>query len=101
MGKVHLELLSWLAETVEATDDEVSGTLEIDPDEFPTVKDLLVSMARAHPQFRGRVFDSRTLLLSSGVAVFHNGKQIELEDGLQTQLKAGDAVVLAPIVAGG
>jgi molybdopterin converting factor small subunit len=101
VGKVRLELLSWLADTVRAAGDEPSTAFEIGPDEFRTVEDLLACVARDHAEFREKIFDSRTLMLNSAVAVFHNGKQIEFEDGLRTVLKAGDSIVLAPIVAGG
>ena len=101
MGKVRMELLSWLADTVEGAKDNPSAAYETETSDCHTLKDLLVRMAHAHPQFENRVFDSRTLLLNSAVAVFHNGKQIELKDGLQTSLKAGDSIVLVPIVAGG
>jgi molybdopterin converting factor small subunit len=101
VGKVHLEFIAWLADTVVRERSGQSAKLYEDLADSHTIKDLLVRLARAHPEFERVVFDSANLLLNSTVAVYHNGRQIELKDGLETELRDGDTLILVPIIAGG
>ena len=100
MGKVRVEFLSWLADTLDARGVN-QNVFEEATDDCRTVKDLLVRYAGAYPEFQKLVFDLRTLSLSPRVAIFRNGRQIELEGGLETALSDGDSLVLVPVVAGG
>lgn len=99
MSKVRIELLSWLADTTETNSD--SEVPEEDLCDCRTVKELLVQLARAYPRFAKSVFDIRDLSLNAAVAIFVNGRQIELENGLETILKDGDSLVFVPLLAGG
>ena len=99
MGTVHLEFLSWLAHTIDRPDSQ--NAFQEDLGDCRTVKDLLVRLARTHPRFENSVFDVRNLSLNAGVAIFHNGRQIEMENGLETTLRDGDGLVFVPVVAGG
>jgi len=100
MGKVRVELLSWLADTLD-TPGGNQNVFEEAIDDCRTVKDLLVRYAGKYPEFQKSVFDARTLSLSPRVAIFRNGRQIELEAGLETTLSDGDSLVLVPVIAGG
>jgi len=100
MGSVRVELLSWLADTLE-TGRASQNTFEEDLGDCRTVRDLLSRYARMHPEFQRLVFDVRTLSLSPRVAIFRNGRQIELEGGIETTLSDGDRLVLVPVLAGG
>jgi MoaD family protein len=99
VSKVRLEFLSWLADTVDSYPDQKD--LEHDLGDCCTVKELLVQLARVYPRFEKSVFDIRGLSLNAAVAIFVNGRQIELENGLETMLKDGDSLVFVPLVAGG
>lgn len=101
MGAVRIELMSWLADTVNVEAGGQRGVFEEDLGSCRTVKDLLMRLASLNAQFGKSVFDLRGLSLSSGVAIFHNGRQVELENGLQTELKDGDSLVFMPVIAGG
>ena len=99
MDKVSLEFMSWLADTINSQAGQ--SVIEEDVGEGLTVRELLVRLASKHPQFQKSVFDVRSLSLSAGVAIFYNGRQIELEKGLETKLSDGDQLVFAPVIAGG
>jgi len=101
MSKVHLEILSWLTETldIEGTSDAVSFEQEIE--EGKTVRDLLNRLATRYQRFGQVVFDVKAQKLTERVSIFFNGRNLELVNGLATKLSDGDTLTfVAPIVGG-
>jgi molybdopterin converting factor small subunit len=101
MSTVHVELLSWLADTVDRENASKDTVLVQEIDDGNTVRDLLVRLADIYPRFGKSVFDVKDRKLSGMVAVFYNGQHIELVNGLETRLNQGDSLTLAPIIEGG
>ena len=101
MSKVRLEFLSWLTDVLgdERTVNEV--VLEQEIKDGNTVKELLVRLAARYPLFKQTVFDAEGQKLDARVCIFYNGRQLELENGLETRLKDRDTLVFVPVVAGG
>jgi sulfur-carrier protein len=97
VSSVRLEFLSWLAGSTGAHTE----TLEQDVDDCHTVKELLVQLAQAYPEFERSVFHLQDLSLNASVAIFVNDSQIELENGLETKLRDGDTLVFVPLISGG
>lgn len=101
MVKVSLEFLSWLSETMEFEQSGNSLCFELYIEEGYTVKDLLLHIAAGHPRFEQSVFDVKLQKLSEKVCIFHNSRQLELENGLETRLKDGDSMIFVPVIQGG
>ncbi len=101
MSKVRLEFLSWLTDALGAERAVNEVVLEQEIKDGNTVKELLVGLAARYPRFKQTVFDSKDHKLKAGVCILYNGRQLELEDGLETRLKDRDALVFVPVVAGG
>ena len=101
MCKVHLEILSWLAETldIEGTGDSVSLDQEIE--EGKSVRDLLNRLATRYPSFGQVVFDLKAQKLTERASIFFNGRNLELADGLATKLSDGDTLTFVPPIVGG
>ncbi|MFC2056102.1 MoaD/ThiS family protein [Chloroflexota bacterium] len=101
MSKVHLEILSWLTETlgIEGTSDDVSLDQEIEEDE--TVRDLLGRLAVKYPRFGQVVFDVKAQKLTDRVSIFFNGRNLELVNGLKTKISDGDILTFVPFIEGG
>ncbi len=101
MGKVHLEVLPALAESlgIDSTSEEVISEPEIE--EAGSVRSLLNRLGDRHQHFRQIVLDSTTQRLTGRVVIFLNGRDLELVDGLETRLNDGDTLTLVPFIAGG
>ena len=101
MGKVRVEILSWLTETmsVEGTSDEITIDQEIEGDK--TVRDLLNRLVGRYPRFGQIAFDVKGQRLTDRVSIFFNGRNLELVNGLETRLSDGDTLTLVPPIEGG
>ncbi len=68
--------------------------------EGETVGEVLAALDRAHPGFRGRLFDE-TGQLRRFVNVFVADEDVRFLKGLDTKVEAGTTVSIIPAVAGG
>ena len=101
MSKVHLEILSWLTETLDIEGTSGAVSLEQEIEEGKTVRDLLNRLATRYQRFGQVVFDVKTQKLTESVSIFFNGRNLELANGLATKLRDGDTLTfVAPIVGG-
>lgn len=65
-----------------------------------TVAEVLNALERAHPGFRGRLFDDEGQLRRF-VNVFVADEDVRFMDGLDTEVPDGGTVSIIPAVAGG
>ncbi len=101
MIKINLEFLSWISQTIEVDVPGNSLHRALKAEDGCTIKTLLHQTAAGHPRFEQLVFDIKLQKLNEKVCVLHNGRQVELENGLETRLKDGDSLVLVPFLEGG
>ncbi len=101
MGKVYLEVLPSLAETlgIDSTSEEVISDQEIDG--ARSVRELLNRLGTRYQRFGRVVFDINTQKLTGEVVIFFNGRALELVDGLETKLSDGDTLTFVPLIEGG
>lgn len=101
MARVSIVLLPSLAETLgsEATFEEVI------PDHKNkggrTVGGLLNRLAARHYRFRQLVFNIQTRRLTGETLVFLNGRALDPDSGLKTNLHDGDTLTFIPFMEGG
>ena len=101
MGKVRLELLSWIADTISTDNSSSEATLEVERRDNQTVRKILYELAVRYPRFGQNVFDAKLRNLSERVLIFLNGRLLVLENGLETQLQDGDTLTFLPNIEGG
>lgn len=101
MGKVRVEFLSWLAGTLSKDSESSEIILEAEAGEDTTVRQILGDIAVKYPRFGELIFDPRNHKLSGKVAVFWNGRHLEMVNGLDTRLTDGDVLTLLPAIEGG
>jgi len=77
----------------------VGGEREVSAD-GDTVGAVLRSLAEAHPETRGQLFDDAGEL-NRYVNVYLNDEDVRVLDGLDTAVAGGDAIVILPAMAGG
>ncbi|MFC2071775.1 MoaD/ThiS family protein [Chloroflexota bacterium] len=101
MGKVHLEVLPSLAETlgIERTSEEIISDQENEGDR--SVRELLNRLGTRYQRFSRVVFDINTQKLTGRVVIFFNGHALELVNGLETKLSDGDILTFVPFIEGG
>jgi molybdopterin synthase sulfur carrier subunit len=68
--------------------------------EGDTVRDVLAALDKAHPGFRGRLFDDEGKLRRF-VNVFVADEDVRFLQGLDTPVETGQTVSIVPAVAGG
>ncbi|MEM2939923.1 MAG: MoaD/ThiS family protein [Candidatus Bathyarchaeia archaeon] len=80
-----------------------ASKLTIEIGEGSKVADLISKMAEVKAGFREKmeVLSMRRGATDYGLTILLNGRNINVLDGLETQLKDGDTVVFLPPVAGG
>ncbi len=100
MAKVRLEILPSLAETLgmAGTSEEVLSEQETGG--VKTVRDLLNRLSASHQRF-DCLFDINTQKLTGRILVFFNGRDLELVDGLETELTDGDTLTFVWLIEGG
>ena len=101
MGKVRLEVLPSLAETlgIKGTIEEYIPDKEIDGEK--SVGNLLNRLCARYPRFGQIVFDTDTQELTGKVIIFFNGRALELVNGLDSKLSDGDTLTFVPLIEGG
>ncbi len=101
MGKIRLEILPALAETlgIEATSEEVISEQENGGDQL--VKDLLNRLVARYQRFGQIVFNTDSQELTGRVVILFNGRALELQNGLETKLSDGDTLTFVPFIEGG
>lgn len=77
----------------------VGGEREVNAD-GDTVGEVLRTLADAHPETRGQLFDDAGEL-NRYVNVYINDEDVRVLDGLETAVASGDAIVILPAMAGG
>lgn len=85
-----------------ATLRQVAGTkeVEVDLEAGETVGHALKRLVELHPNLKERIFDERGDLQRS-IIILLKGRNIRLEEGLDTVLGEGDYLAIFPPVAGG
>ena len=101
MGKVRLEMLSWLGGALGIDGGSNEVVMEVQIGEKETVRDLLGKIAAQYPRFGQNVFDIKMGALNQRVNIFLNGHPLVLEQGLETILKNGNTLTLLPVMEGG
>ncbi len=101
MGKVRLEVLLALAETLGMAEASEEAIAEPGNGSDSSVRDLLIRLAGRYQRFSQTVFDIDTRRLTGQVAIFFNGRPLELVNGLETRLKDGDTLTFVPLIEGG
>ena len=101
MSKVRVDVVSAFAEAlgIPSTSEEVIP--EHDGGSDQSVMAFLERLAVRYQYFGDTVFDSNTQKLTGGVMIFHNGRDLELLDGLETKLSDGDTLTFVPVIPGG
>ena len=81
----------------------VSGVneLALTPKEGFSVKELMIEIAGELPELKRSLIDPHLEALRTNALILVNGREISVLDGLETNLKDGDEVVLVPVVHGG
>jgi len=101
MAKVRVEVLSAFAEVLGIPSASEESIPESDEGHGLSVKDLVERLAARYQYFGDEAFDRNTRELTGTVAIFHNGRALELSSGLETKLKDGDTLTFVPVIAGG
>lgn len=101
MGKVRLEVMSSLAETLgmAGTSEEVISEPETGGDK--SVRGILNRLVARYPRFGRIVFDINAQKLTGRVLIFFNGRDLGLVAGLETRLNDGDTLTFVPTIEGG
>lgn len=100
MIKVTVEVFPWLTRAF-GTDALGHVSWQEELADEATVDDLLVNLARRHPQFGEMAFIPGTQELQNSISVVVNGRLAELLQGPRTVLSDGDIVVMLPAFSGG
>ena len=96
-SKVRLEF--WMADRL-GIDQPGPLILEEPLEDGESLRSLLTRLAGRIEPFAEAVFDPRTQSLSSEISLVFNS-HIDLPQGMDTKLKAGDRILFLPILAGG
>jgi len=80
---------------------EITGgkEVEVETDPGETVGDALAALVAAHPGLEERIYDDGEL--REHINVLRNGTNVRADEGLDTELDAGDELALFPPVSGG
>jgi len=100
MNKVRLEILPWLSDRLR---DWGSGRLilEEEVDEGTTIRQVLTAYSQRDETFKKFIYDTQSRQLNEFVNIIINDRFMELAQGLETELKDGDTLILLPAFAGG
>lgn len=78
-----------------------TGTIEVPMDENQTVLDLLKKLTDKFGQELEKILFDETGQLRQNLVIRLNGENIDAKEGLGTQIRAGQEVVIMPAVTGG
>lgn len=101
MGKVRIEVMSPLAETLGVELKRESAVLDRQIEAGATVRQVINGLLDEYPRLVNTIFDVRAQKLTEKVNIFINGRNLELENGLATELNDGDALTLVTPIVGG
>ena len=81
----------------------VSGVneLALNHKECSSVKKIIIEIARELPKLERSLIDPQFEALRTSALIIVNGREISVLNGLETNVKDGDEVVLVPVVHGG
>ena len=96
-SKVRLEF--WMADRL-GFDHPGPVILEEPLEDNESIRTLLTRLVGRFEHFSENLFDPATQTLSSEVTLVFNS-HVDLPQGMDTRLKAGDRVLFLPILAGG
>ena len=101
MAKVRIVILPSLAKTLgaEMTGEEFVSGLENQGG--GSVRDLLNRLGTRYFRFNQLVFDVHTQKLTGQVIIFLNGRALDPDNGLETNLHDEDTLTFVPFVEGG
>ena len=101
MSTVQIEVVSSLVETLDTDSRSDSAILEQEIEDGTNVREVLNRLSTRYPRFVEAVFDVRAQKLTERVNIFLNGCNLELVNGLSTNLSDGDSLTfIAPIIGG-
>ncbi len=100
MGKVRIEVLPLLAETL-GMDGSSEEAVPDGKGKGCSLRELLNRLSASYRRFGPSVFDVQTQRLTGQVVVFVNGRQADFIEGLETRLNDGDTVTFVPFTEGG
>ena len=101
MSKVRLEVLSYLVEKLDADAKGDTIVLEQEIGQGTVVRDILNRLSSTYPRFTEVIFDVKAQKQTEKVNIFLNGRNLELKNGLSTELADGDTLIFIAPVAGG
>jgi len=102
MAKVSVRIYAPLAQQSGVSGGACSLALEEEVGEGEQVRSLLDRMAdRYGERFREALFHAETGQIRQYILVLVNGQNLASGQGVETELRDGDKVVLAPAYAGG
>ncbi len=101
MNKVRLKVLPSLAETLGMEETSEETSLDQGIEGSNSILNLLNRLGAKYQGFGQIVFDASTQKLTGKVAIFLNGRTLEAESGLNTELKDGDTLTFVPVIEGG
>lgn len=101
MDKVRVEVMSAFAEALGLPSASEESIPEPDGGDARSVKGLLERLAAKYQYFGEMAFDRDKRELTGTVALFHNGRALDLSSGLETELNDGDTLTFVPVIAGG
>jgi sulfur-carrier protein len=78
--------------------NEVGGEREL-IGEGETVREVLEDLSGRYPALEAQLFESGDL--APFVNVYVGGEDVRTRDGLETEVRAGDQLILLPAMAGG
>ena len=100
MGRVSLEILPWISDTINGRKSE-HLVLEEHIEEGATIGNLMRKLAEEHQAFGDVMFDTGTDKLNGYVMIVLNDRIVETIAGLDTKIQDGDTIRLFPLIAGG
>ena len=100
MATIRLEVVSWLTRVFDK-EQRVRLKWEQAVEQGTTVRDLFQRLAGTYPEFGELVYDPRSQELTGMVSIIFNDRVLELTDGLDSEIRDGDSIVLLPAYAGG
>ena len=66
-----------------------------------SVKELIIEIAGELPELKRSMVDPQLETLHTNALILVNGREISVLNGLDTNVKDGDEIVLVPVVHGG